>query len=225
MNSVETVHSEGSTIAIVHPDFGSLIQKIIQKVDKNKLTELRQDFHTRLRLTLTQPDRTDLIEDLWNFFYDWCVFEEGFSDGFDLLSENEKATWEHVKSTSQRGLFLVQKVSDDELKLKEQFSGKSYQVAKKGSNDFIGISRGDFIEGRLVVDGDEKNKKFSFVRRPSYHPIEVHNYIKKKIRQFKKSKDFASYQSWLWLLVGMYLKHRLYNHMPIEKIYDDNSRI
>jgi hypothetical protein len=25
--------------------------------------------------------------------------------------------------------------------------------------------------------------------------------------------------------VGMYLKYRMYEHMPIEKIYDDNSRI
>ena len=46
-----------------------------------------------------------------------------------------------------------------------------------------------------------------------------------KLRQFKKVKDYASYQNWLWLLVGMYLKHRIYDHMPIDKIYDDNSRI
>jgi hypothetical protein len=63
------------------------------------------------------------------------------------------------------------------------------------------------------------------MRRPSYHPLEVHSYIKKKVKQFKRSQDFATYQSWLWLLVGMYLKHRIYHHMPIDKIYDDNSRI
>jgi len=55
--------------------------------------------------------------------------------------------------------------------------------------------------------------------------VTVHDYIKKKVKEFKKSKDFDTYQTWLWLLVGMYLKHRIYDHMPIERIYDDNSRI
>ncbi|HUQ56183.1 hypothetical protein, partial [Lentzea sp.] len=72
---------------------------------------------------------------------------------------------------------------------------------------------------------EPKAKDFAFVRRPSYHPSVVHDYIKKKVRQFRKSQDFSTYQAWLWLLVGMYLKHRIYNHMPIDKIYDDNSRI
>ena len=50
-------------------------------------------------------------------------------------------------------------------------------------------------------------------------------FFKKKVKEFRKSQDFATYQAWLWLLVGMYLKHRIYHQMPIDKIYDDNSRI
>lgn len=226
-SSLESFHKGDSTIGIIHPDFESLVQRIIQTVDKERLTELRRDFHTRLRITLTQPDNADLIEDLWDFFYDWCVFEQMLPEGIDILSDFEKQTWNQVKSTNQRGLYSVVKASDDTLKLKELFSGKSVVVKKKGkgTTDFIGISRGDIIEGRLVEDEEGKDKNLSFVRRPSYHPTEVHSYIKKKVRQFKRAKDFSTYQSWLWLLVGMYLKHRIYHHMPIDKIYDDNSRI
>lgn len=208
---------------LMHPEFESIVERIIQMVDKDKLAELRRDFHTRLRITLTQPDNTELVEDLWDFFYDWCVFEQRLPETIKSLPPSDKTMWSHVKEASQRGLYVVQKSNDSTLKLKELYSGKSFVIAKKSTSDFMGIDRGDIIEGRLVTeDGD---KAFSFVRRPSYHPTEVHNYIKGKVKQFKKSQDFTTYQSWLWLLVGMYLKHRIYSHMPIEKIYDDNSRI
>lgn len=213
-------------VGMIHPEFESLVQRIIQTVDKENLTELRRDFHARLRITLTQPDRGDLIEDLWDFFYDWCVFEQRLPDSLTNLTPEERKMWDHVKELHTRGLFTIKSASTDSLKIKELFTGKSYLIHKKGNADFLGISRGDFIEVRLVpAEEGEKSKAYCFVRRPSYHPSMVHDYIKKKVKQFKKSKDYASYQSWLWLLVGMYLKHRIYHHMPIDKIYDDNSRI
>lgn len=209
---------------MIHPEFESLVQRIIQTVDKEKLAELRKDFHTRLRITLTQPDNAELIEDLWDFFYDWCVFEQQLPEKMDALPDNAAHIWTHVKDGNQRGLYSVQKANESGLKLKELFSGKVFVIPKKAAGDFIGIERGDIIEGRLL-GGNEGDKSFSFVRRPSYHPMEVHTYIKKKVKQFKRSQDFNTYQNWLWLLVGMYLKHRIYHHMPIDKIYDDNSRI
>jgi len=207
-----------------HPEFESLVQRIIQTVEKEKLAELRRDFHARLRITLTQPDNAELIEDLWDFFYDWCLFEQKLPETIEGLAPNEQSVWIHVKDGSQRGLYAVSWASDTRLKLKELYSGKTVLIPKERANDFVGIERGDIIEGRVVTRG-EGNKEFKFVRRPSYHPVEVHDYIKKKVKQFKKSQDYSTYQSWLWLLVGMYLKHRIYNQMPIEKIYDDNSRI
>ncbi len=221
-SSTDTVPA---TTGMIHPDFESLVQRIIVSVDKEKLAELRRNFHTRLRITLTNPDNAELIEDLWDFFYDWCVFEQQLPEMIETLSESQKNIWNHVKTGNQRGLYVVVKAADDLLKLKELYLGKVYLVKKKGTTDFIGISRGDIIEGRLVEYEEGDTKHFSFVRRPSYHPIDVHGYIKKKVRQFKRAKDFSTYQSWLWLLVGMYLKHRIYHHMPIDKIYDDNSRI
>lgn len=220
MSDVESRKQSG----LVLPEFESLVQRIIQTVDKTKLAELRKDFHTRLRITLTQPDSADLIEDLWDFFYDWCVFERHLPDTLQELPSNVANVWTQVKAGNLRGLYSVQKVSSDGMKIKDLYSAKVFTVPQKNDSDFIGISKGDIIEGRLVLDG-EKDGLSSFVRRPSYHPVEVHDYIKKKVKQFKKDQDFSTYQTWLWLLVGMYLKHRIYQHMPIEKIYDDNSRI
>lgn len=208
---------------MMHPNFESLVQRIIQNVDKQKLAELRRDFHTRLRITLTQPDDAELVQDLWDFFYDWCVFEQKLPEAMGSLPTDEQDVWMHVKAGSQRGLYSVTKANDDGLKLKELYTGKVFLIPRKGAKDFIGISRGDILEGRLV--NEEGEKRFGFVRRPSYHPTEVHAYIKKKVKEFRKSQDFSTYQNWLWLLVGMYLKHRIYHHMPIDKIYDDNSRI
>jgi hypothetical protein len=210
---------------VINPEFDQLVQRIIQTVDKPKLAELRRDFHTRLRITLTQPDNSNLIEDLWDFFYDWCVFEQQIPESIDTLLPTEKTTWQHIKEDNQRGLYSVQKVAEDLLKLKDLYSSKALAVHRKGPSDFLGISRGDIIEARLIGEGVGKAHHYLFARRPSYHPTDVHGYIKKKVKQFRKSKDFSTYQNWLWILVGMYLKHRIYHHMPIDKIYDDNSRI
>lgn len=213
---------------LMHPDFESIVSSILQSVKKEDLADLRKDFHARLRITLTQPDREDLVEDLWDFFYDWCVFERKLPDDIKKLEDSVAGLWDSVKTDNQRGLYSVTKIGDDSIRLKELFSGKVVNVPKKNTSDFIGISKGDIIEGRLVgklkTDGKD-NTVFSFARKPSFHPTEVHEYILKKVKQFKKDKDFDTYQTWLWLLVGMYLKHRIYDHMPIEKIYDDNSRI
>lgn len=213
---------------LMHPDFESIVSAILQSVKKEDLADLRKDFHARLRITLTQPDREDLVEDLWDFFYDWCVFERKLPDDMKKMDDTATGLWDQVKTDNQRGLYTITKIGDDSIRLKELFSGKVLTVPKKDASDFIGISKGDIIEGRLVgklqTDGKD-NTIFSFARKPSFHPTEVHNYILTKVKQFKKEKDYDSYQTWLWLLVGMYLKHRIYDHMPIQKIYDDNSRI
>ncbi len=209
---------------MIHPDFEALVQKIIAHVDSSELADLRKDFHTRLRLTLTQPDNTELVEDLWDFFYDWCVFEQHLPEKLGALDVEEQHKWRHVIGGSNRSVYSVTKAAESGLKLKDLFSNKSYWAPKLGHNDFLGISRGDIVEGRLIPV-DETGSSFSFVRRPSYHPIDVHPYIKNKVKQFRKSQDYSTYQSWLWILVGMYLKHRIYAQMPIDKIYDDNSRM
>ncbi len=210
---------------MIHPEFESLVRRIIETVDKERLTLLRRDFHTRLRLTLTQPDNADLIEDLWDFFYDWCVFEQQLPEMLEGLTTEERSYWAHIHGGNTRSLFSVTRAAETGLKIKDLYSGKSFNVPKSAGNDYLGISRGDIIEGRLISRAADPGKGFSFVRRPSYHHEGVHAYIKSKVRVFKKSQDYATYQSWLWLLVGMYLKHRIYPQMPIEKIYDDNSRI
>jgi len=209
----------------IHPTFDSLVRRLVEVVGKDELSELRKDFHNRLRMTLTQPESSELIEDLWDFFYDWCVFEQRLPDNIQNLNEEELRTWDKVKEHNLRGLFTVTRSSDSGLKLKEVFTGKSYVVSNKNAKvDFVGISKGDIIEVRLLK-GETDKEGYHFARRPSYHPAEVHPYIKLKVKQFKKTKDYSTYVNWMWLLVGMYLKHRIYQQMPVSKIYDDNSRI
>jgi len=209
----------------LYPDFVTIVDELIELVDQAQLENLRKDFHTRLRMTLSQPERAELVEDLWDFFYDWCLFEKQIPAGVEKLSSSIKGLWTQLKQGNLRGLYSVQKINDEGLKLKELFTGKTHFISRKYDSDFLGLQKGDLIEGRLIDDGSGKSDSSAFVRRPSYHPVEVHDYIKTKVKQFKKEKDFETYQSWLWLLVGMYLKYRMYEHMPIEKIYDDNSRI
>lgn len=209
----------------LYPDFVAIVDELIELVDQKDLETLRKDFHTRLRMTLSQPERAELVEDLWDFFYDWCLFEKEIPAQLEKLSSKGQGLWSQLKTGNLRGLYHVQKINDDGLKLKELFTSKTHFVPRKYDTDFLGLQKGDLIEGRLIPDASGDVEGSAFVRRPSYHPVEVHDYIKSKVKQFKKEKDFETYQSWLWLLVGMYLKYRMYEHMPIDKIYDDNSRI
>jgi len=220
---MKNTDSNKSDPSLLHPNFESLVQRIITSVGKDRLAALRKDFHTRLRITLTQPENSELVEDLWDFFYDWCVFEQKLVETDSVFGPEEKNLWSQVKEGCEHGLYAVQRINPSEIKLKELFNGKVVVVSTRPGSDFLGIVKGDILEGRLL--GKPGEGPFGFVRRPSYHPTEVHDYIRKKVKEFRKAKDFSTYQSWLWLLVGMYLKHRIYVHMPIEKIYDDNSRI
>jgi len=217
--------NEKTALTLSHPTFDFLVQKIIQSFSKVQLTQLRKDFHARLRMTLSQPEQSELVEDLWDYFYDWCLFEQKLPDTIDSFTGDEKARWELIKVNNYRGLFGVSRVADKNLKIKDMLSGNTYLIEKQNNHDFVGINRGDILEARLFSEGEEKKKKTYFIRKPSYHQLEVHEYIRARVKHFKKSQDLASYQSWLWILVGMYLKHRIYAHMPIDKIYDDNSRI
>jgi len=208
--------------------FDALIQRIINEFDKPRLEELRREFHTRLRLTQTHPDDPQVVEDLWDFFYDWCVFEQRLPDSIQSLSEEEATNWGKMRESNTRSLFVAAKVGDDEMKLKDMYNGRTYLVPRMTTNEFAGIDKGDILEGRLIEDDSPapKGKKHHvFARRPSYHPTSIHDYIKAKVRHFKSRQDFTTFQAWLWILVGMSLKHRMYAQMPIDKIYDDNSRI
>ncbi len=211
----------GKSSGISDPDFEYVVNGLIGKISHAKLASLRENFHARLRLSLSQPDKTELVEDLWDFFYDWCVFyhEELYND----TGTNDEI-WSRIKSDNRHGAFVIKKNDESGLKLKELFTGDIFLVYRKSSSDFAGLLKDDMIEARLLAV-DVNNRVYTFVRTPSFHQIPVHSYITKKVKQFKKMKDFATYQSWLWVLVGMYLKNRIYPQMPIDKIYDDNSRI
>lgn len=214
--------------SLVHPEFLTLVDNLTRSVEAGQLAQLRRDFHTRLRISLSHPENNDLIKDLWDFFYDWCVFDQGYVDKLGKLSSEERQVWNHVKTESLRGLFEVSRLKENSLHVKDLFTGKKLTILMEDPIEGLGISKGDILESRLLrgeTAPKAKEQTFRFLRRPSYHPYKVNSYIKKKVKQFEKSKDEASYQNWLWLVVGMSLKHRIYQHMPIEKIYDDNSRI
>ena len=106
-----------NTSEMLHPEFESIVERIIQAVDKEKLIELRKDFHARLRITLTQPDSSELIEDLWDFFYDWCVFEQDLPTLIGGMPKDVEALWMQVKQGNRRGLYVVQRVRDAGIRL------------------------------------------------------------------------------------------------------------
>src|SRR3989338_4942305 len=106
------------------PEFDRIVHRVIESIGTEKLFELKKDFHTRLRITQAHPDRPELVEYLWDFFYDWCIFEQKVPDSLSGLSPGDISIWERLKSSANRGVFLVQKMGSESVKLKELYSGK-----------------------------------------------------------------------------------------------------
>ena len=165
--------------SMLHSSLELLVHRIIQSIEKNQLSEMKDEFHSRLRITQRHPDNPELIEDLWDFFYDWCVFEQQLIERIPDLTPEEQATWEMLRKLNFRSLFTVHKIAESVLKLKDMFGKKLYVIPLHGGTQLLGLTRGDVIECRLV-ETESGRKRYSLVRTFSYHPTEIHAYIKKK---------------------------------------------
>lgn len=206
----------------LHPLMELIVKRIIQSFNQQELGTLKTEFHEKLGLTHSNPDNPELIEDLWDFFYDWCIFEKSIIASIRFMSQEEIDAWEFLKTKNYRSLFSVLKVSTNEIKTKDSFSKNTYTIISHNESPILGFTKGDIFEGRIV---EKETGKYYFIRKPSYHPTTIKSYLKKKVGQFRKNKNRDEFLNWLWILLGMHIKMRFYPQMPVEKIYDDNSRI
>ncbi len=216
------MHNQYTKNEFLHPLMELLVKRIIQSFEKDKLGDLKNEFHDKLGLARSNPDNPELIEDLWDFFYDWCIFEKVIVSTIRFMPQEELDAWEFLKVKNYRGLFSVMRINANEIKIKDLHSKKMFVITSHNENPLIGFTKGDIFEARIV---EKSSEKYCFVRKPAYHPMAVIGYIRKKVRNFNKTANDDEFLNWLWMLVGMHIKTRFYPQMPVQKIYDDNSRI
>ena len=173
-------------------------------------------------------DSTHFLERI-NLFLDWYVFDR-YLDNDDLtplefywekyvssFSEEEKMIFEGMKKFVS-SIFLVKSVSRERVKVKDLFSGKSYDVS---DNYVINlVNKGDVFQGRLIP----LNDKNVFSKGFCFHPQETIGYIKSEIRKIK-NMGHVYHTAFMARLAFMKLKTEEYSHVSVEHIYSEKPKI
>jgi hypothetical protein len=164
-----------------------------------------------------------------NLFLDWYVFDRKL-DNDDLTPlefywekhissflEEERALFEGMRAFIS-SIFLVKAVNRERVKVKDLFSGATYDVVDTYVINLV--NKGDVFQGRLIPLGG----KNVFSKGFCFHPQETIGYIKSEIRKIK-NMGHLYHTAFMTRLALMKLKTEEYSHVPVEHIYSESPRI
>jgi hypothetical protein len=159
-------------------------------------------------------------------FIDWYLFDRPL-DQVDLcpvkmyvleygktLPPEEVAIFQDV-TQSIHSIFEFLKVREEDVFLKDLFSGEKYVVEDSSINR--GFTKGDVFEARLIRFKDRYVFGGSFI----FHPVECKSYIKKQIKKIRYL-DEKQRLKLMHRLAAMRLKTDQYSHIDVKYIYTDN---
>lgn len=211
-------------------NFKSCFDKIVSEFSSGKyrvqVERARQEFFS-LSGTVHEENReyTDRI----NLFLDWFVFERSLEDEdmtplnmylFDHgkdMPEEEKKMFEGMRS-SVLGLFIVKKLREDSVKVRDLFTDKSYNV----DDDYIlsFAHKGDIFQSRIITIG----KKNIFGVGFCFHNPGSESYTRSEIKKIK-NMDRAYHIDLMMKLALMKVKTEEYPHVPTKYIYSENPKV
>lgn len=118
------------------------------------------------------------------------------------------------------GLFEVRKLGKGQVRLRELFSGKDYEVTER--RQLVGMEKGDILEARLIPHAGHLMFSAAFC----YHPKEAVKSILKEVKRRKKKEPARPPKELAWECSKMALKAERYRQIAVEKIYDfENKRL
>jgi hypothetical protein len=118
------------------------------------------------------------------------------------------------------GLFEVRKIKPGNVRLRELFGGKEFDVSERRHT--VGLEKGDILEARLIpFDGS-----LVFSSAFCFHPREAVKSIKKEVKRRKKVMPDAPPVQLTWEASKRALKADRYRQIAVDKIYDfESSRL
>lgn len=116
---------------------------------------------------------------------------------------------------SIHSLFELIKVKDEDVYVKDLFTGEKYIVEDSHVN--AGFTKGDLFEGRLIKHRDRLVFGGSFV----FHPVEAKSFISKEIKKIK-SLDAKQHLKLIHKLATMRIKSQQYSHIDVKHIYTES---
>jgi hypothetical protein len=211
-------------------EFEKLIEKILRHFAgenfKDELLSAKKEFFGNVNLLEENPDQ---FEARMSQFYDWYFFTrplKGFSQtpleachmARELrFTDEEKALIDQMKQ-NVHSLFQFIKIKDEDVYIKDLFSGKKLVVKK--SPWIYGFDPDEIFEARLIPQGET----YLFTRGFCFHPESASKFIMSEIKKHKKDPDLHL-ADFMLLLVKMRYKFEQYKHLQPEQIYAIDSKV
>jgi hypothetical protein len=132
------------------------------------------------------------------------------------LSPEEIAAYRAL-AQNVHGLFEVRKIREGQIRLREVFSGRDYEVTER--RHVVGLAKDDIIEARLLpYDGT-----LFFSGAFLYHPREARKSVLSEVKRLRKATPKGAevdVKGFLGRLSRMALKLERYRNVRLESIYD-----
>ena len=166
-------------------------------------------------------------------FADWYLFHRPLDaanlpplvyalQGSDYeVSEETKPFYENLKN-SIHSIFEYQKLKNEDVYIKDLFSGKKYVLKKSVVS--IGFNKDELFEARLIPHEDN----YIFGRSFCFHPDAANRFIAKEIKKIKKGPPEqleAEKEKLIIRLFKMRYKHEQYKHVGLKDIYSNESKL
>lgn len=174
-------------------------------------------------------EHADNFEQRMSQFYDWYFFTRELSgykqtpiDACILqrglrLNDQELQTLEILKQ-HQHSLYEFIKIKNDEVFIKDLFSGKKMTVKK--SPWIYGFDPEEIFEVRLIPD----KKDYVFSRGFCFHPETAKKYILDEVKKHQKDPDLNP-DTFMLKLLKMRYKYEQYRHLNPEHIYSSDAKL
>lgn len=164
-----------------------------------------------------------------NLFLDWYIFDRTldnddlipvilFYDRYhDRFNSDEEIIYSGM-TKSLSSLFIVKRVNDDSVVVKDLFSRKKYKVT---DNYVLGlVNKGDVFQGRLIP----VKRGYIFSRGFCFHDQDCRNYIESEVNKIRHMAK-SYHKSFMMKLALMKVKVEEYSHVPIRDIYSEQPKI
>lgn len=112
------------------------------------------------------------------------------------------------------GLFEVRKLGKGQVRLRELFSKKDFDVTER--RQMAGLEKGDILEARLIPFGGQ----WLFSSAFCYHPRAAAKVIQKEVKRRQKKEPERSRSELTWEAAKRAIKAERYKQIAVERIYD-----
>jgi hypothetical protein len=209
-----------------HPSYQPHLDRLIaygsSEPRKAALLEAKAEY---FQLTGEVFEDDQVFEARMASFLDYYLFdrpskESGKTPAQELYEEmertqpGEEAASFRAFTETVHGLFEVRRLKKDEVRLRDLFSGKDYDVTER--RQLVGLEKGDILEARLIPFAGHLWFSAAFV----YHPRAACKQILKEVKRRKKKEPDRPPKEMAWECSKRALKVERYKQIAIEKIYD-----